>query len=320
MTRFFRLIILVLSVCALTFPALSEQLFPEETPVPQAQSIPEEAVIAPAYPVPDYVEWLLEAAGREIGYTEEKSGYTKYGAWSGDATAEWCAEFLCWTVNQVEKIYQVKMLNSLYPNYTGTNTGRNWFLRQGRYIARRGTVPSWGSQWFKGQQQAMAPNSYVPQPGDWVFFSNNALGDTMHVAMVEYCAYDEEGKIRVHVIEGNSPWMPAPQAVTRNSYAIDHWAIQGYGTVRDLADIVLRQGNEGAKVSALQQALVDTGYLSSQYVTGKFGSLTLQAVKDFQKKQNIEVSGVANHETQQALFRAAEKIRRDTPGGWVVED
>lgn len=272
-------------------------------------------IVPPAYPTPDYVEWLLEIAQGEIGYQEERNGNTKYGMWAGNPSAEWCAEFLCWCVNQADKIYDVKMLNQIYPNYTGTNTGRNWFLKQGRYIARRGTVPSWGSQWYKGENEAILPNSYIPQPGDWVFFSNNALGDTTHVAMVEYCAYNEEGKLQVHVIEGNNP-----QAVARNAYDIDYWAILGYGTVHDLADIVLRTGNEGLKVSALQQALVDTGYLGSQYVTGKYASLTTQAVKDFQKAQGLEVTGVANHATQTALFRLADEMRASQPEAWAVEE
>jgi len=62
----------------------------------------EATVLAPAYPVPEYVEWLLEVARGEIGYVESKNGYTKYGDWAGDPQAEWCAEFLCWSVECVK--------------------------------------------------------------------------------------------------------------------------------------------------------------------------------------------------------------------------
>ena len=61
----------------------------------------EEEVITPAWEVPDYVTWLLEVAGNEVGYTEGAHGYTKYGEWAGDPYAQWCAEFLCWCVDQV---------------------------------------------------------------------------------------------------------------------------------------------------------------------------------------------------------------------------
>ena len=61
----------------------------------------EEQRLAPAYPVPQYVQWLLDVARGELGYTEGRDLYTKYGEWAGDPYAEWCAEFLCWCVDQV---------------------------------------------------------------------------------------------------------------------------------------------------------------------------------------------------------------------------
>ena len=105
----------------------------------------EESVIAPAYAVPEYVEWLLETARGELGTAESRSQTTKYGAWAGNPSAEWCAEFLCWCVSQTDSAHHVKMLNVLYPNYSGSNTGRDWYLAQGRYVSRRGVVTGWGT-------------------------------------------------------------------------------------------------------------------------------------------------------------------------------
>ena len=206
-----------------------------------------------------------------------------------------------------DKTYQTHLLNRLYPNYSGNNTGRDWFLTQGRYIARRGVVPSWGTQWFKGQTTAMAVNSYVPQPGDWVFFSDNSLGDTTHVSMVEFCARDAQGQILVHVIEGNNMRKPAPQGVERNVYPLDYWAIQGYGTVRDWADITLRFGNDGEKTLALQKELVAAGFLEERYTTGRFRYITEDAVKAVQRQCGIVETGVANHETKMAIHALAQQ-------------
>lgn len=261
-----------------------------------AASSASEIVIDPAYPVPDYVEWLLDVARNEVGYKEQSGGVTKYGTWAGDPAAEWCAEFLCWCVDQVDKQQETKLLTNTYPYYTGNNTGRDWFLKQGRYVARNGNAPSWGAQWYEGEDTVMAANSYVPQPGDWVFFSTNSTGDTCHVAMVEYCAYDENGQVMVHVIEGNNP-----SAVARNAYKLTDWSILGYGTVHEVAKTTMRTGNEGKPVTAFQEKLVQAGVLSEQYVTGKYAALTTQAVKDFQTRMGIEPSGVANHQTQTAL-------------------
>lgn len=268
-----------------------------------------ETLILPRYAVPDYVLWLLDTARQEIGYTEERSGVTKYGTWAGYPTAEWCAEFQCWCVNQVDKQHGIRLLNRVYPNYSGTNVGRDWFLSQGRYVARIGVVPGYGSQWWKESGQAVEKNSYIPQPGDWVFLTDNSSGDTSHVAMVEYCAYDEQGKVRVHVIEGNNVTKPAPQSVERNSYALDYWRILGYGTVYDLADITLKFGHEGPKVVELQRELVQAGLLEERYTTGKYGAITTECVKTVQRRFGIAQNGIANLETRQALRRMIEEAR-----------
>ena len=261
----------------------------------------EERVLAPDYPVPDYVEWLLDIARGELGYTEERSGVTKYGTWAGYPTAEWCAEFQCWCVHRVDALHGTKLLNRLYPNYSGTNVGRDWFLAQGRYIARTGNVPGYGAQWWKDSMEAVAPNSYIPQPGDWMFLTDNANGDTSHVAMVEYCAVDEEGRVKVHVIEGNNVTKPAPQSVETNVYALDYWRILGYGTVYDLADITLKFGHSGPKVKALQEELVAAGLLEERYTTGKYGAITTDCIKTVQRQYGILETGIANLETRLAL-------------------
>lgn len=290
------LCLLLALVCLASLPCALGEEAAEGTLQTSAALSDMEQVIDPVYPVPDYVEWLLDVARGELGYKEQSGGVTKYGAWAGDPAAEWCAEFLCWCVDQVDKQMATHLLTQQYPYYTGNNTGRDWFLKKGRYVARSGTVPGWGAQWYPGDTALMEKNSYVPQPGDWVFFSTNSTGDTCHVAMVEYCAYNENDRIMVHVIEGNNP-----SAVARNAYKLTDWSILGYGTVHDAAQITLRTGNEGEKVTALQQKLVSAGLLGTQSTTGKYGALTTQAVKNFQTQMGIEPSGVANYQTQTAL-------------------
>ena len=261
----------------------------------------DETLILPVWEVPENVLRLLDVARGEIGYVEERSGVTKYGTWAGYPAAEWCAEFQCWCVGRVDKLYGTKLLNRVYPNYSGTNVGRDWFIAQGRYVSRTGTLPGYGAQWWKESMEPVKRNSYIPQPGDWMFLTDNASGDTSHVAMVEYCAYDAEGNIRIHVIEGNNVTKPAPQGVERNDYAIDYWRILGYGTVRDLADFTLKFGCDGPKVKALQQELVQAGLLEERYTTGKFGAITTECVKQIQAKYGIQQTGIANLETRMAL-------------------
>lgn len=287
----------------------------------RAQEAAEDKRIQPAYPVAEYVEWLLETARGELGTAEGRDNTTKYGAWAGNPNAEWCAEFLCWCVEKTDDAHGAKMLGKQYPKYTGSNTGRDWYLAQGRYVARRGVVRGWGTQWFKGEKTPMPPNSYVPQPGDWMFLSNASSWDTTHVAMVEYCAYDAAGKIRVHVIEGNSPFAPVKDAVVKNSYPIDYWAILGYGTVNDVADIVMRFGNKGVKVSALQQDLADAGFFpAGQKVTGQYGAITEKCIKQVQAQMGAPETGIADHAVQMELKKLVYGASAANPENWAEQN
>ena len=160
--------------------------------LPFSFSLAEDNRIAPAWPVPDYAEHLIQVASEEVGYTEDH-GRTKYGAWAGDPAAQWCAEFLCWCVDQVDQRWGTALLRNVYPFYTSSNTGRNFFIRAGRYVVRKGRVDGWGYQWMKGKDTFIQSGDYVPQPGDWVFFNWGGGTDTEHVALVEYCTEDRGG-------------------------------------------------------------------------------------------------------------------------------
>ena len=274
-----------------------------------------ETIVDPVIPVPEHVKELLRIARQEIGYQEQRGNVTKYGQWAGDPAAEWCAEYLCWCADQVEQQTGKKILTVYYPRYSSKNIGMRWFLKEGRYIARRGTVPGWGSQWYTGSEEVIGKNGYIPQPGDWAFFAQSSAGDTTHVAMVEYCTKDQEGNIRIYALEGNKP-----DRVQETVYRLTEETILGYGTVFDLADLVIKSGCEGRKVTRLQQMLNDVGLLADQYVTGTYGTHTAEAIRSFQKEQGIEQTGVAGQQTQLALLRYTERYREEHPEYWEVQD
>ncbi len=275
----------------------------------------EDERIEPAWPVPDYVEHLLQVASEEIGYTEDH-GRTKYGAWAGDPAAQWCAEFLCWCVDQVDQRWDTALLRNVYPFYTSSNTGLRWFLRAGRYVVRKGKVEGWGYQWLKGQSSFIRSGDYVPQPGDWVFFNWSGGTDTQHVAMVEYCTRDlNTAKITVHVIEGNNP-----DSVKRNTYELNALSIMGYGTVHDVADITMSFGNQGEKVRILQERLSYLGYLDSGNISGRFGDSTADGLRNWQADHGLTANGIANMKTQQLLEAEYTTRYANDPGVWSVVD
>ena len=277
-------------------------------------AIAEEQMLKPVTPVPEEIRLLLQVASEEIGYTEDR-GWTKYGEWAGDPYGQWCAEFLCWCVDQTDQRYGTSLLRQTYPLYSGSNTGRSWFITAGRYIIRKGPVDGWGYEWLKGQASFIKSGDYIPQPGDWVFFTWNNNQDTDHVAMVEYCTINESGQVQIHVIEGNKP-----SAVARDVYDLNYNRILGYGTVHDLADITMQFGNTGEKVRQLQEKLVYLGYLDETHLSGHFGQATLDALRLFQRECDLRPSGLANISTQLRLDEeVALKIDQD-PQTWTVVD
>lgn len=293
-------LLLTLALCLFTCPALALQ---------------SSTVIDPAYPVPDYVTWLLEIAQGELGYTEEAHGRTKYGEWAGDPYAQWCAEYLCWCVDQVDQQHGTQLLKNVYPLYSGSNTGRDWFIRQGRYVCRWGNIDGWGYQWLKGEDSFITTGSYIPQPGDWVFFTWDSDQDTDHVAMVEYCTQDADGAITIHVLEGN-----APSKVQRQEYALTYTRILGFGTVHDVMDITMRSGCTGVKVQALQDKLSYLGYLSPDKADGVYGTATVQAITDFQAANQLKTYGIANITTQTLLNELYETALFNDPASWLIDD
>lgn len=265
---------------------------------------------------PEFVEKLLEVARGELGYAEGPNSFTKYGLWSGDANAEWCAEFVCWCVDQVDQRYGTSLLNVIYPNYSGQNTGRDWFIKRGRFVYRKGNCPDWGYQWLLGSDHLLQKNEYIPRSGDLVFFSYNEAGDTEHVALVEYCTRDAEGNVVIHVIEGNNP-----SSVQRNSYFLNNSQVLGFGACEDVVGTTMRYGNSGDKVLLLQQALNALGYLEEQHLTGAFGGNTRRAVMDFQAgMEGKTVNGLADRETQQAIAAALNEMTYNDPNSWLVTD
>lgn len=275
----------------------------------------EEKRIDPAWPVPDYVGHLLQVASEEVGYTEDH-GRTKYGTWAGDPAAQWCAEFQCWCVDQVDQRWGTSLLRNVYPFYTSSNTGKNWFIRAGRYVVRKGRVEGWGYEWLKGSSTFIRSGDYIPQPGDWVFFNWGGGSDTEHVALVEFCTRDTySGEVLIHVIEGNKP-----SAVARDTYGLNDPAILGYGTVHDVADITMCFGNQGEKVRLLQEKLSYLGFLDPSLVTGHFGDGTAEAVRAYQSARGLHVNGIANMKTQQLLESEYVSRYENDPDIWAVVD
>lgn len=300
----------------------TESAAPAETQQPElvyaqsdVQDLPPDEKVIEEGERPAFVRQLLEVARGELGYTEGPNNRTKYGQWSGDANAAWCAEFICWCVDQVDQRQGTHLLRNTYPYWTGQNTGRDWFIKRGRFVYRKGNCPGWGYQWLKGDDHFLTKNEFVPRSGDLVFFSYNEAGDTEHVALIEYCTRNAEGTVFLHVIEGNNP-----SAVQRNVYTLGNSQVLGFGLCEDLVDTTMRVGNRGDKVLALQQRLNALGLLEERHMTGGFGSNTKRAIMAFQSGHMTgkSATGLADRETQQAIEKEYNDTVFNSPDSWLV--
>ena len=100
------------------------------------------------------------------------------------------------------------------------------------------------------------------------------------------------------------------------SYATKVYAlITKYGLTKYdlLISTTLKQGNSGAKVTALQNLLIKAGHKVK--ATGYFGTDTVKAVKAYQKKRKLSVTGKADPLT---LTRLTPDVRKGAKGAQVT--
>ncbi|WP_257348695.1 peptidoglycan-binding protein [Pseudalkalibacillus decolorationis] len=82
-----------------------------------------------------------------------------------------------------------------------------------------------------------------------------------------------------------------------------------------LGDRTLKEGSSGEDVAELQDYLMTKGVFPYHTSTGYFGSITNQAVKDFQESRNLQVDGIAGPQTNHAI----KVLRQGNIGNPVAE-
>lgn len=73
----------------------------------------------------------------------------------------------------------------------------------------------------------------------------------------------------------------------------------------------LKEGFEGEDVEALQEQLVDLGYMDSKEVDRIYGPITVAAVQAFQRRNGLHVDGLAGAKTLELLYSDDAKPSRD---------
>ena len=136
----------------------------------------------------------------------------------------------------------------------------------------------------------------------------------------------------VYTIEGNtsgaSSLITNGGGVKKKSYKLTSTYIDGYGRpdyagvesgtgeihAPELGERILRKGDIGEDVKALQENLIKLNYDVGKYgVDGEFGSDTEDALKAYQKDHDLEVDGEYGPLSHASMMAELDKLDGDTP-------
>lgn len=208
---------------------------------------------------------LIAVAESQLGYTESTvnytltedgshKGYTRYGAWYGMPYEDWCAMFASFCLNYAGIPAESMPRASACQSWIDTLSSESWNL----YVAVERQEGSSDS----------TEDSYLPDPGNLVFFDFNGDGASDHVGIV--AEYNEATLMKgaeLKTIEGNSsskvqyvtydPADPAimgyamlPENLTTLTYAGEDYTVAvAYGLDAELPENVELSAAEYAKDS-----------------------------------------------------------------------
>ncbi len=254
------------------------------------------------------LEAIIEVAKKEIGTIEgPKDNETKYGKWSGVNFQPWCQSFVSWCA------FTSGLDPKKYPKTASTVAAADWFKKNERWADARNDDPT---------------------PGDWIYFDfpDDGVNRISHVGI----CVKNNGDGTIQVIEGNTSGtskgdqrnggmcVEKTRAYVKNKKgilnAVVGWGRPVYtgeenlpllskgGTVSQPAAVATSQplnvekkqftpfkvGSKGESVKKIQELL-------GVNADGSFGPGTEKAVKSFQKKSSLPVTGIVDQATLKAL-------------------
>lgn len=163
-----------------------------------------EDVIAIAKTQLGYVEssknYIVESKEEDGTIKETAKGYTRYGAWYGDAYGDWCAMFVSFCLD-----------------YAGVEG-----------MPLEAYCPTWIEKLSAEDVNLYhTTGSYIPEAGNLVFFDWDADGESDHVGIVTAVnSNTEDGVMEIETIEGNSN-----NRVAAHTYPMTDETIMGFAAL-----------------------------------------------------------------------------------------
>jgi hypothetical protein len=248
------------------------------------------------------VDAIIEVAKKEIGTIEgPKDNETKYGKWSGANFQAWCQSFVSWCA------FTSGLDPKKYPKTASTVAASDFFKKNNRWADARNDDPT---------------------PGDWIFFDfpDDGVNRISHVGI----CIKNNGDGTIQVIEGNTSGtakgdqrnggmcVEKTRAYVKNKKGILN-AVVGWGrpvyTGEENAPLLLKRDSSPVaaaptvkkkaapaafkplKVGSKGDAVKNIQALVGIKADGEFGPGTEKAIKAFQKKVGISVTGIVDEKT-----------------------
>jgi len=256
------------------------------------------------------LEAIIEVAKAEVGTIEgPKDNETKYGKWTGMNFQPWCQSFVSWCA------FTSGLNPKKYPKSASTIAASDWFKKNDRWADARNDDPT---------------------PGDWIYFDfpEDGVNRISHVGI----CIKNNGDGTIQVIEGNTSGtakgdqrnggmcVEKTRAYVKNNKKKLINGIVGWGrpvyTGEENLQLLSKVGSsdapvktsssapakkkefkpfkfgaKGASVKKVQEALGITA-------DGEFGPGTEKAIKAFQKKSGLPVTGVVDATTYKKVLGA----------------
>lgn len=249
---------------------------------------------------------ILETAESQNGVKESPAGSnkTKYGAWYGLNGVKWCAIFVSWVYNEAG--HPLGKIDTL-KGYQSCASGYNFWKKKNMLTSS-------------------------PQAGDIVLYDWNGDGTCDHTGI--FIAWINEG-VSFFAWEGNTAVgnnSDGGQVMRRERKKSTVKAFVNPGvvdTVLTPVNGVLKKGDIGASVTALQKKLYDLGYVL--VVDGDFGKETDKVVKQFQQDKGLESDGevtsslmslldeeLASHKVNSSKITTGSFIKKGDAGSVVI--
>ena len=238
--------------------------------------------------IPEAKHLVVSLAQQEVGYHEGENNWNKYAqeldslniTWGKKQNMAWCGEFIIWLFY---KCFGVS--KALAMMYSGNPTSIPVCGNAAQYFKSAG-------QWFK-----------TPELGDIVFFNvGGIIGHTGIVIRVDGNTF--------FTVEGN-----CKDAVSACKYTVGDSYVAGFGRPKwslmsddqtpapkvDLPEV--KRGCKGELVRAAQFLLNGRGASCGKWgADADFGPATESAVYAYQRRNDIDATGVVNQETWAKLL------------------